>query len=167
MAKLSDLKWAMGTSIFVASFIFGIFLLAVIFILQYYVVGFDLLTGLLLALGGTLLFILFEYAIGPSIVSLTTKLQYLKPGENPWLENTVKELAAKSGVPMPKLAIVPNNTPNAFTFGRTSSSAVLAVHEGLLRSLNEDEVRGVIAHELGHIKNKDYTVMTVLSALPL
>jgi heat shock protein HtpX len=167
MAKLSDLKWAMGTSIFVASFIFGIFLLAVIFILQYYVVGFDLLTGLLLALGGTLLFILFEYAIGPSIVSLTTKLQYLKPGENPWLENTVKELAAKSGVPMPKLAIVPNNTPNAFTFGRTSSSAVLAVHEGLLRSLNEDEVRGVIAHELGHIKHKDYIVMTVLSALPL
>ena len=167
MAKLSDLKWAMGTSIFAASFIFGIFLLAVIFILQYYVVGFDLLTGLLLALGGTLLFILFEYAIGPSIVSLTTKLQYLKPGENPWLENTVKELAAKSGVPMPKLAIVPNNTPNAFTFGRTSSSAVLAVHEGLLRSLNEDEVRGVIAHELGHIKHKDYIVMTVLSALPL
>ena len=68
---------------------------------------------------------------------------------------------------MPKLAIVPNNTPNAFTFGRTSSSAVLAVHEGLLRSLNEDEIRGVIAHELGHIKHKDYIVMTILSALPL
>ncbi len=167
MAKLSDLKWAMGTSIFAASFIFGIFLLAVIFLLQFYVVGFDLITGLLLALGGTLLFILFEYAIGPSIVSLTTKLQYLKPGENLWLENTVKELVAKSGIPMPKLAIVPNKTPNAFTFGRTSSSAVLAVHEGLLRSLNEDEIRGVIAHELGHIKHKDYIVMTVLSALPL
>ncbi len=167
MAKLSDLKWAMGTSIFAASFIFGLFLLAVIFVLQYYIVGFDLLTGLLLALGGTLLFILFEYAIGPSIVSLTTHLQYLKPGENPWLENTVKEMATKSGIPMPKLAIVPNKTPNAFTFGRTSSSATLAVHEGLLRSLNEDEVRGVIAHELGHIKHKDYIVMTVLSALPL
>ncbi len=167
MAKLSDLKWAMGTSIFVASFIFGLFLIGAIFLLQYYVVGFDLVTGLLLALGGTVLFILFEYAVGPAIVSLTTKLQYLKPGDNPWLENTVKDLAAKSGIPMPKLAIVPNNTPNAFTFGRTSSSAVLAVHEGLLRSLNEDEIRGVIAHELGHIKHKDYIVMTVLSALPL
>ncbi len=167
MAKLSDLKWAMGTSIFVASFIFGLFLLGAIFLLQYYVVGFDLLTGLLLALGGTALFILFEYAIGPAIVSLTTRLQYVKPGDNPWLENTVKELAAKSGIPMPKLAIVPNKTPNAFTFGRTSSSAVLAVHEGLLRSLNEDEIRGVIAHELGHIKHKDYIVMTILSALPL
>ena len=167
MAKLSDLKWAMGTSIFAASFIFGLFLLGGIFLLQYYVVGFDLVTGLILALGGTLLFILFEWAIGPAIVSLTTRLQYLKPGENPWLENTVKELAAKSGIPMPKLAIVPNNTPNAFTYGRTSSSAILAVHEGLLRNLNQDEVRGVIAHELGHIKHKDYIVMTVLSALPL
>jgi len=167
MAKLSDLKLAMGTSIFAASFIFGLFLLGGIFLLQYYVVGFDLATGLILALVGTLLFILFEWAIGPAIVSLTTRLQYLKPGENPWLENTVKELAAKSSIPMPKLAIVPNNTPNAFTYGRTSSSAILAVHEGLLRNLNQDEVRGVIAHELGHIKHKDYIVMTVLSALPL
>jgi heat shock protein HtpX len=68
---------------------------------------------------------------------------------------------------MPKLAIVPNNTPNAFTFGRTSSGATLALHEGLLKNLSEDEVKGVIAHELGHIKHKDYIVMTVLSALPL
>ncbi len=157
----------MGISIFAASFIFGLFLLGVIFLLQYYVIGFDLITGLLLALGGTLIFILFEYALGPTIVSASTHLQYLKPGGNPWLENTVKELATKSNLPMPKLAIVPNRTPNAFTFGRTSSDATLAVHEGLLRSLNEDEVKGVIAHELGHIKHKDYIVMTVLSALPL
>lgn len=167
MAKLSDLKLAMGTSIFVAAFIFGAFLIGIIFLIQYYVVGFDVVTGLLFALGGTALFILFEYAIGPVIVSATTRLHYLKPGENPWLENTVKELAAKSGVPMPKLATVPNNTPNAFTYGRSQSSAVLAVHEGLLRQLNQDEIRGVIAHELGHIKHKDYIVMTVLSALPM
>jgi heat shock protein HtpX len=167
MAKLSDLKWAMGTSIFAASFIFGLFLLAVIFLVQYFIVGFDLFTGLLLAIGGTLLFILFEYAVGPVIVSATTHLNYLKPGENPWLENTVKELATQSDLTMPRLAIVPNNTPNAFTYGRTSNSATLAVHEGLLRNLNEEEVRGVIAHELGHIKHKDYIVMTILSALPL
>ena len=85
MAKLSDLKWAMGTSIFAASFIFGLFLLAVIFLIQYFVIGFDLFTGVLLAIGGTLLFILFEYAVGPAIVSATTHLQYIKPGENPWL----------------------------------------------------------------------------------
>ena len=79
----------------------------------------------------------------------------------------VKEFVAKSEMPMPRLAIVPNNTPNGFVFGRTSSSATLALHEGLLTSLNEDEVKGVIAHELGHIKHKDYIVMTVLSVLPL
>jgi heat shock protein HtpX len=132
-----------------------------------YVFQFDVLTGVLLALGGTALFILFQYAVGPAIVSATTHLQYLKPGENPWLEKTVQDLVVKSGIPMPKLAIVPNPTPNAFTFGRTSSSATLAVHEGLLKNLNEDEVKGVIAHELGHIKHKDYIVITVLAALPL
>jgi heat shock protein HtpX len=167
MAKLSDLKFAMGASILAATFIFGAFLIGVIFLIQYYYTGFDVVTGLLFAVGGTAIFVLFEYAIGPTIVSATTHLHFLKPGENPWLENMVKDLVAKSGIPMPKLATVPNNTPNAFTYGRSQSSAVLAVHEGLLRQLNEDEIRGVIAHELGHIKHKDYIVMTVLSALPM
>jgi heat shock protein HtpX len=167
LARLSDLKFAMGTSILIASFIFGAFLLGVIFLLQYYVVGFDLLTGLLLGLAGVAIFILFQYLVGPAIVAATARLHYLKPGENPWLESTVKELADKSGLPMPRLAIVPDRTPNAFTFGRSTSNATLAVHEGLLNQLNEDEVKGVIAHELGHIKHKDYIVMTVLSALPL
>jgi heat shock protein HtpX len=152
----------MGTSILIASFIFGLFLFAILFFLQL-----DTLTGLIIGLGGTALFILFQYLVGPAIVAATARLHYLKPGENPWLESTVKELADKDGLPMPKLATVPNNTPNAFTFGRTSRSATLAVHDGLLNSLNQDEVRGVIAHELGHIKHKDYIVMTVLSALPL
>jgi heat shock protein HtpX len=91
----------------------------------------------------------------------------LKEGENPWLESTVKEFAQKSGIPMPKLAVVPNSTPNAFVFGRTSGDATFAVHEGLLQTLNKDEVRGVIGHELGHIKHKDYLVMTALSAVPI
>ncbi len=68
---------------------------------------------------------------------------------------------------MPKLAIVPDNTPNAFVFGRTAKDATLAVHEGLLMNLNHEEIKGVIGHELGHIKHKDYIVMTVLSAMPL
>ena len=152
----------MGTSIFIASFIFGLLLFAIIYILQ-----FDWLTSLVIGVAGVGLFILLQYLIGPAVVAATTRLRYLKPSENPWLESTVKELCDKSGLPMPKLAIAPNNTPNAFTFGRTASSATLALHEGLLTSLNKDEVEGVIAHELGHIKHKDYIVMTVLSALPL
>jgi len=86
-----------------------------------------------------------------------------------WLESIVKNLATKDGIPLPKLATVPNKTPNAFVlatvpnktpnafvFGRTSKSATLAVHEGLLTNLNKEEVEG-----------EDYIVMTVLSALPL
>ena len=162
MARLSELKFAMGTSIFIASFIFGVFLILVLYLFQ-----FDLGSGLIIGLAGTGLFILFQYMIGPVIISATTHLHYLKPGENPWVENTVKELSAKNEMPTPKLAIVPNKTPNAFVFGRTASGATLALHEGLLINLNKDEIRGVIAHELGHIKHKDYIVMTVLSALPL
>ena len=167
MARLSELKFAMGSSIFIASFIFGLFVVGIIFILQYFVFGFDLWVGLLLTLGGIGLFILFQYLIGPAIVAATSRLHYLKPGENPWLESTVKELADKSGIPMPKLAVVADNTPNAFVFGTSSKRATLAVHEGLLKSLNQDETRGVIAHELGHIIHRDFIVMTVLSALPL
>jgi len=162
LASLAELKLAMGTSIFIATLIFGLFLFAIIYILQS-----DWVTSLAIGLAGVGLFILFQYLIGPAVVASTTRLRYLKQGENPWLESTVRELCDKSGLPMPKLAIVPNNTPNAFTFGRTSKSAILALHEGLLTNLNKNEVKSVIAHELGHIKHKDYIVMTVLSALPL
>jgi heat shock protein HtpX len=162
MANLSQLKFAMAFSIFLSAFIFAAFVFAIVYLLQL-----DVYAGLLVAIAGSALFILFQYAIGPSIVAASTHLKYIKPGESPWFEATVKELAEKSGLPMPKLAIVPNNTPNAFTFGRTQRGAVLAVHEGLLRQLNQNEIKGVIAHELGHIKHKDYVVMTILSALPL
>ena len=162
MANLSQLKFAMATSIFLSAFIFSLLVFAIVFFLEL-----DLFTGLLIAVGGSALFILFQYAIGPVIVAATAKLHYLKPGENPWLESMVKELADKSGLPMPRLATVPDNSPNAFTFGRTTRSATLAVHDGLLRTLNKAEIEAVIAHELGHIKHKDYVVMTILSALPL
>ncbi len=162
MANLSQLKFAMATATFLSVFIFCLLIFGVVFFLE-----FDWLTGIFIALGGSAIFILLQFAIGPMIVTATTKLKYVKPGESPWLEETVKELADKSGLPMPKLAIVPNNTPNAFTFGRTRSGATLAVHEGLLRQLNQGEIRSVIAHELGHIKHKDYVIMTILSALPL
>jgi heat shock protein HtpX len=158
MARLGELKLAMGTSIFFVALIFALFLSAIMFIIQ---------LSLIYAVIGTVLFILLQYLIGPAIVTASTRLQYLKPGENPWLEFTVKELADKSGISMPKLAVVPDETPNAFVFGRTASSATLAVHEGLLRKLNEAEVKGVIGHELGHIKHKDYIIMTIVSALPL
>jgi len=138
--------------------IFAAFLAAIMYILHLPIIWAFILAGV---------FILFQYLIGPAIVRASTRLRYLKAGENPWLESTVNELAQKSGIPAPKLAIVPNPTPNAFVFGRTSRDATLAVHEGLLQNLNKEEVVGVIGHELGHIRHRDFLIMTALSSLPL
>ena len=158
MARLAKLKLSMTISILLVSIIFTIFLGVIMFVLQLSVVW---------AFIATRLFLVLQYLIGPAIVRGSTHLRYLRPGENPWLESMVKELAERSDLPPPMLAIVPDNTPNAFIFGRTAGSATLALHEGLLKKLNKDEVKAVVSHELGHIKHKDYLVMTMLSALPL
>ncbi len=158
MARLAQLRLSMGTSILLVSVIFAAFLAVIMVILQF---------PLVWALVITVIFILIQYLIGPAIVRASTNLRYLRPGEHPWLESTVRDLAQKSGIPMPRLAIVPDDTPNAFVFGRTTSDATLAVHEGLLTQLNQDEVRGVLGHELGHIRHRDFLVMTALSSLPL
>lgn len=158
MARLARLKLSMTMSILLLSIIFTIFLGVIMFILQ---------LSMIWAIVATLFFLLLQYLIGPAIVRGSTHLRYLKQGENPWLESIVKEMAEKSSIPTPKLAVVPDENPNAFVFGRTAGDATLAVHEGLLKQLNKDEVKAVIGHELGHIKHRDYLVMTMLSALPL
>jgi heat shock protein HtpX len=114
-----------------------------------------------------LLFMLIQFAISPSIVRWSTKLRYLQPGENTWLEGAVSKLAQQAGVKMPRLAIVPDRTPNAFVFGNSSNNMTLAVNQGLLDQLKEDEIQGVLAHELGHIRHKDSIIMTFMSAVPL
>lgn len=162
MARLAKLKLSMTVTVLLVTGIFAAFLIILFFLFQL-----SLTSALVLTLFGVILFILIEYLIGPEMVRWSTKLRYLRPGEHPWLESTVKELTEKGELPMPQLAVVPDQTPNAFVFGRTTKGATLAVHEGLLRQLNQAEIRGVIAHELGHIKHRDFIVMTVLSALPL
>ena len=94
-------------------------------------------------------------------------MRYLQPGENAWLEGGVSKLAQQAGVKMPRLAIVPDRTPNAFVFGNSSNNMTLAVNQGLLDQLKEDEIQGVLAHELGHIRHKDSIIMTFMSAVPL
>lgn len=162
MARLAQLKFEMTSSIFLVAFVFGAFLALIMFLIS---LPFEY--ALIITILFPILFILLQYLIGPAVVKASTHLRYLNPGENPWLESTAKELATKSEIPMPRLAIVPDKTPNAFVFGRTAKSATLAVHEGLLQNLNEDEVKGVIGHELGHLKHKDYIVMTVIATIPL
>jgi len=162
MARLARLRLSMIVSILLVTAIFAAFLIAIMLLIRL-----PLIFSLAFTLLATLIFILLQYLIGPAMVRWSTRLRYLEPGEHPWLEATVKDLTEKSAMLPPKLAIVPDPTPNAFVFGRTTRGATLAVHEGLLRQLNEGEVRGVIGHELGHIKHRDFVVMTVLSALPL
>src|SRR6266581_3781497 len=161
MAGLGALKRTMSFTIILVFIIF----LGLIFLLSAFYL--DPVQGLVLAILGSAFIILFQYAIGPIIVRATSRLHYLAPGENRWLESKVGQLASQSGIPTPRIAISPDPTPNAFVFGRTRNSATLAVHQGLLQRLDEDEIEGVIGHELGHVKHRDFIVVTMISAIPL
>jgi heat shock protein HtpX len=77
----------------------------------------------------------------------------------------VRELAASANLPMPRVYIIPQETPNAFATGRNPQHAVVAVTEGIMRLLTPNEIRGVLAHEMGHIKNRDILVSSIAATL--
>ena len=81
------------------------------------------------------------------------------------LYNLVEELTQTAGLPMPKIYMVENKSPNAFATGRNPQKAVVCVTRGLLELLDEDELKGVLAHELAHVKNRDTLTMTVTAAI--
>ena len=81
------------------------------------------------------------------------------------LVNVVEEMAIAAGLPKPRVWIVPDDDPNAFAAGRDASTASIAVTEGLLRSLSRDELQGVVAHEMSHVRNLDVRLMTLLAAM--
>ena len=85
--------------------------------------------------------------------------------EAPELYATVKNLALKASMPMPRVYIIPGDTPNAFATGRNEQHAVVAVTEGILRILGRDELEGVIAHELTHIRNRDILIGSIAATL--
>ena len=168
MASLASLKTVMWATVLITLFIFGMFILAVSALFSMAEgVNLSFYSTVLVAIGLAIIFMLVQLAISPAIIKASTRLRYIELGEAPWLERTVQSLSEKSGVKTPKIAISPNNDPNAFVFGNSSSNMTLAVHQGLLRNLSEEEITGVIGHELGHVKHKDALIMTVLSALPL
>ncbi|MBS3068075.1 M48 family metalloprotease [Candidatus Micrarchaeota archaeon] len=108
-----------------------------------------------------------QWYLGPSIIKWATGAKELSIEHAPEIHQMIEHFARIANIPKPKLYVVNNPTPNAFAFGRTQSDAGIAIHVGLLKILNKEEVEGVLAHEMGHIKHRDVVVMTVASVIPV
>jgi heat shock protein HtpX len=132
------------------------------------------LTGLLIAIGaaigGGALYLFVVLAVGMNLVGYwfsdriavaASRAQPVKAGQLPELEAMVEDLAQRAPVPVPRLYLVPSQQPNAFATGRNPEHAAVAVTEGLLAHLPAHEVRGVLAHEFGHIKNRDILISSI------
>jgi len=128
--------------------------------------GFYFNLGIYTIVGLAVVFGLFQWAIGPAIVRWSTNMSPLNKDEFPWIEETIYEICIKNRVRIPKITIANTSMPNAFVFGRSNKSATLTLTRGLLNTLSKDEAKGVIAHEIGHIKHNDMVVMTIISVIP-
>jgi heat shock protein HtpX len=137
------------------------------------------LTALFLVIGGAIggnqgLFVAFVFALlmnfasywfSDKIVLSMYGAREVSLNEAPDLYRLVQRLAQRAGIPMPRVYIIPSDAPNAFATGRNPQHGAVAVTEGILRMLDTDELAGVLAHELGHIRNRDTLIMTVAATL--
>jgi heat shock protein HtpX len=105
------------------------------------------------------------YWFSDKLVLMAYRARPVSESEAPRLHGMVRSLAQRAGLPMPRVAVIPSRAPNAFATGRGPSSAVVAVTEGLLEILDSDELEGVLAHELAHVKNRDILVGTIAASL--
>lgn len=122
-------------------------------------------SGMVLAFGFALVMNGASYWFSDKIVIKMTGSRPLERRDNPELFDMVERLAREAGIPMPKLYLAPSPQPNAFATGRNPDHAAVAVTEGLLRLLNREELAGVIAHELAHIKNRDILIGTLAAVM--
>jgi heat shock protein HtpX len=107
----------------------------------------------------------FSYWYSDKIVLRMYRAQEVTPQQAPDLYSMVAALAQQASLPMPKVYIIPQEAPNAFATGRNPENAVVAVTEGLLKYMNRDELAGVLAHELGHIKNRDILIGSIAATM--
>jgi heat shock protein HtpX len=119
--------------------------------------------GIVIGLGSAL----GSYFYGDKIVLSSCGVKELdpnNPAEKQW-QNVVEEMAIAAGIPVPKMYVIPDTDPNAFATGRDPEHSSIVVTRGLLNALNRDELQGVAAHEMSHIRNYDIRFMLVLAAL--
>ncbi len=107
----------------------------------------------------------FSYWYSDKLVLKMYKAEEVSPSQAPELYEIVRALSERADIPMPKVYIIPNQSPNAFATGRNPQNAVVAVTNGLLNLMDRDEIAGVVAHELGHIKNRDILIGTIAATM--
>jgi len=107
----------------------------------------------------------FSYWFSDKIVLRMYKAQEVTPSESPELHQIVAGLAQRANIPMPRIYTIPEDSPNAFATGRNPEHSVVAVTEGLLKLMNRDELEGVLAHELAHVKNRDILIGSIAATM--
>ena len=106
-----------------------------------------------------------SYWFSDKIVLAMYRAKELTPSEAPRIHEVVADLAQRGGLPKPRIYLIPSDTPNAFATGRNPEHAVVAVTQGIVRLLDDDELKGVLAHELGHVKNRDILIGSIAATL--
>ncbi len=121
--------------------------------------------GMLVALGVAVAMNLFAYWNSDKLVLRMYGAKETGPEQAPEFHAMVRDLAGRAGLPMPKVYIIDQDQPNAFATGRNPENAAVAATTGLLRRLSREEIAGVMAHELAHVKNRDTLIMTITATI--
>ncbi len=137
--------------------------LTVLFVVLGRVIGGQ--TGMVIAFCFALVMNFFAYWFSDKVVLAMYRARPVSEAEAPELYRIVRTLCQRANLPMPKIYIIPTQTPNAFATGRDPKHAAVAVTEGILRLLTEEELMGVLAHELAHIKHRDILIQTVAATV--
>jgi heat shock protein HtpX len=119
----------------------------------------------LLIIGFVLVYTLIQYFAASAFAVAASGAIEITKSDNPRLWRTVENIAISQGMPMPKVYIIPDEAPNAFATGRDPNHAVVAATSGLLQIMDDKELEGVMAHEMGHVKNYDIRVSTIVFGL--
>ncbi|MDP3024369.1 MAG: zinc metalloprotease HtpX [candidate division Zixibacteria bacterium] len=122
-------------------------------------------SGMIIALIFAAILNLGSYWFSDKIVLGIYRAQKIEEGDNPGLYRIIRRIASQAGLPMPKIYIIPTDSPNAFATGRNPEHSAVAVTSGILRILSEEELEGVISHEMSHIKNRDILISSIVATV--